>query len=234
MNNYNPNKHHRRSIRLKGYDYSQEGLYFITICCQDRAHLFGVIREGKMILNEAGEMVQRWYYELEHKFPDIKCHSMVVMPNHFHCIIENTGVFASSVGADLRVGPDFEDCQGNPQEGNPQGDCNKGEHAGSPVLPPLPLRDSHKLSNAENNNSKAILGEHAASPLYRVVQWFKTMSTNEYIRGVKSLGWKPFNGKVWQRNYYEIIIRNEEAYEHISNYIASNPAKWKGDKFSHS
>ena len=111
MSNYNPDIHHRRSIRLKGYDYSQAGLYFITICTQNRACLFGEIRRGEhigssnnaMILNDAGKMVEHWYYELQNKFHDIKCHEMVVMPNHFHCIIENVGMVP--VGADLRVCP---------------------------------------------------------------------------------------------------------------------------------
>ena len=84
---YNPNIHNRKSIRLKGYDYAQEGLYFITICCQNRTHFYGEIKNGKMIYNDAGKMISKWYYELENKFNDIKCHEMIVMPNHFHCII---------------------------------------------------------------------------------------------------------------------------------------------------
>jgi len=64
MNRYNPNIHHRRSIRLKGYDYSQAGLYFITICCQNRNCLFGKIVDRKMILNDAGKMAVNWYFEL--------------------------------------------------------------------------------------------------------------------------------------------------------------------------
>src|SRR5438046_1821509 len=98
---YNPLIHHRRSIRLKGYDYSRQGLFFVTICVKKKESLFGEIISNLMLLNEAGEMVERWYFELEQKFPDIKCHEYVVMPNHFHCIIENTG----AVGADLCVRP---------------------------------------------------------------------------------------------------------------------------------
>lgn len=75
------------------------------------------------------------------------------------------------------------------------------------------------------------LGEHSGSPLSAVVQWFKTMSTNEYIRGVKQLGWPPFDRRLWQRNYYERIIRNQLAYNNISNYIINNPARWDEDKF---
>jgi putative transposase len=181
---YNPNIHHRRSIRLKNYDYSQKGFYFVTICIQNREHLLGEIRNQEMMLNDAGRMIHKWYNELENKFTDIKCHEMITMPNHFHCIIENAIV---GVGADLRVCPN-----------------NTGEH---------------------------IEGEHIGSPLHRVVQWFKTMTTNEYIRGVKQNGWQRFNKKLWQRNYWEYIVRNNNEFNRISQYIINNPKKWEIDKF---
>ncbi len=71
---------------------------------------------------------------------------------------------------------------------------------------------------------------HRGAPtLGDVVGWFKTMTTNEYIRGVKQLGWLPFQGKLWQRNYYEHIIRNEAEFHQIRKYIATNPARWAAD-----
>ena len=73
-------------------------------------------------------------------------------------------------------------------------------------------------------------GEHIGSPLHRVIQWFKTMTTNEYIRGVKQYGWVPFPGRLWQRNYYEHILRNENEMSHIREYIRNNPAQWAKDK----
>ena len=107
MSAYNPHIHHRRSIRLKGFDYSREGLYFVTICVQNRACLFGDVENGVMILNDMGRMVEKWYYELQNKFQDMKCREMVVMPNHFHCIVENVGTsVGATVGADLCVCPD--------------------------------------------------------------------------------------------------------------------------------
>ena len=74
---YNPKYHRRKSIRLKGYDYSSPGLYFVTICCQKRACLFGEVKKGIMVLNDSGKMIKKWYYELENKFHDIKCHEMI-------------------------------------------------------------------------------------------------------------------------------------------------------------
>ncbi len=91
MNKYNPNIHHRRSIRLQGYDYAQAGLYFITICVKDRACLFGEIENGVLILNEAGEMVHDEWNKITERFPNIQLHENVVMPNHFHAIMEIVG-----------------------------------------------------------------------------------------------------------------------------------------------
>ncbi len=75
-----------------------------------------------------------------------------------------------------------------------------------------------------------VTGEHTGSPLHRVIQWFKTMTTNEYIRGVKQHAWAPFPGKLWQRNYYEHIIRNENEMALIREYIMNNPAQWAMDR----
>jgi REP element-mobilizing transposase RayT len=77
-----------------------------------------------------------------------------------------------------------------------------------------------------------VLGEHIGSPLQRVMQWFKTMSTNEYIRNVKTNNWPRFDGKLWQRNYWEHIIRDEKSYSAISEYIINNPLKWNNDSIN--
>jgi len=73
-------------------------------------------------------------------------------------------------------------------------------------------------------------GEHIGSPLHTVIQWFKTMTTNEYIRGVKQNGWSTFPGKLWQRNYYEHIVRNENELNRIREYIMNNPLQWELDR----
>jgi len=194
---YNPKIHHRQSMRLKNYDYSQAGLYFITIVTQNRECLFGEIINDEMVLNDAGEMIEKWYGELENKFSDINCREMVIMPNHIHFIVQNTG---ANVGADLRVCP------------NSPSDERMGEYIGE--------------------RSGGHMDEHIGSPLHWVVQWFKTMSTNEYIRGVTNNGWRRFNGKLWQRNYWDHIIRNENEYQRIAKYIIDNPKKWALDKLN--
>ena len=79
--------HHRRSLRLKGYDYTQTGAYFITICTQSRECLFGDIIDGWMLLNDAGQMIQSVWSQLPQYYPGIDVEAFVVMPNHIHGII---------------------------------------------------------------------------------------------------------------------------------------------------
>ncbi len=75
-------KPNRRSIRLPGYDYASAGWYFVTICCKENRHLFGEIRDGQMVLNEAGELVEKWWNKIPEKFPDIELGEYQIMPNH--------------------------------------------------------------------------------------------------------------------------------------------------------
>ena len=100
-------KHNRRSIRLKHYDYSRAGCYFITICTQDRLHLFGDIVDGEMILGVAGEMVHTLWHQIIDDFPNVHLHEFVIMPNHIHCIIEivNNGNDMNTVGGRFHICP---------------------------------------------------------------------------------------------------------------------------------
>lgn len=207
---YDPRKHHRRSIRLKGYDYSREGLYFVTICVRHHICLFGGVENGIMLLNDAGRMVEKWYYELGNKYPDKNCDEMVVMPNHFHCIIENVPV------------PDGDAADGNTLDGELMDGEILDAHVGTSLRGrSQPEPDSRYGMN--NQKYRATIGD--------AMDWFKTMSTNEYIRGVKKYNWQRFDKKLWQINYWEHIIRDEQDYLRIKNYIIDNPKKWGDDRF---
>lgn len=119
----------RKSIRLKGYDYSLAGYYFVTICIQDRKCILGSIKDGEIILNEAGRIIKKRYNEIPNKFRDIALDAFVIMPNHFHAIIINTGV-----GADLCVCPDGEgEHTGSPPPVKTDEHIYEGEHTGSPL-----------------------------------------------------------------------------------------------------
>ena len=217
---YDPAKHHRRSIRLKGYDYSQPGAYFVTIVTQRRECQFGAIVDGEMQLNDAGRMVARWWAELGNKYPRVIPDVCVVMPNHFHgmvIITDGRGAHADDRGAHADDRGAYADKRGAHTD-------KRGAHVGAP-LQPTGMGDDVGTDLRVCPNA----GAHAGAPLPEIVQWFKTMTTNEYIRGVKTLGWTPFPGKLWQRNYYEHIIRNNASLNRIRQYIIDNPARWDDD-----
>ena|SRR5665647_1670903 len=245
----------RKHIRLKGYDYSQTGLYFITVCVQARLCLFGNVQGGEMILNDAGRMVERWYDEIERKYPDKRCHNMVVMPNHFHCIIEMIGKHDidagndinadahadgfdianhtdAHVGAPLRGRPINKNMRpvnenGRPNDGNV---CPVNKN-GQPYNENVQPINENTCQQNEIPEKYGIQNIRYGATISDVMDWFKTMTTNEYIRCVKQLGWKRYNRKLWQRNFYEHIILTPEAYERIADYIDENPSKWNEDNF---
>jgi hypothetical protein len=109
-------------------------------------------------------------------------------------------------------------------QGEHDGRGGQGEHDGRDGQGEHDGRDGQGEHDGRDGQ-----GEHIGSPLRAAVQWFKTMTTNEYIRGVKQNGWRPFRKKLWQRNYYEHIIRNDDEYRRIAKYIANNPANWATD-----
>jgi REP element-mobilizing transposase RayT len=196
---FHPERHHRRSIRLKGYDYRQAGAYFVTVCTQDRSFLFGEMVHGEMRLNDAGKMVYDVWNDLPAFYPGVQTDAFIVMPNHIHGII-------ILVGADPRVCPDADPrvC--------PDADPRVCPDADPRVCPGQPQ------------------GVAPTMGLPDVVHRFKTMTTKRYADGVKRLGWEPFRGRLWQRNYYEHIIRNEESLNRIREYILTNPMRWALDR----
>ncbi len=165
---YDPHKHHRRSIRLKGYDYSQAGAYFVTICINHGQCCLGEIRDGVMYPSPPGVMVAECWQALPEQFPNIELDVFTLMPNHVHgnIVIVETGLNA--------------------------------------------------------NQNPVVLGN--------VVGAFKSISTNEYIKGVHEKGWEPFNKRLWLRDFYDRVIRNERELEAIRTYIVNNPANWREDK----
>ena len=173
---YNPDIHHRRSIRLPGYNYSQPGAYFITLCAEQRQCIFGDIVDGQMILNQYGAIIADTYRWLCQHYPYFYTDEWVVMPNHFHAIMVITN----------------EPCRG-----------------GSRTAPTI---------NHRNPTTKR-------KPLGRLIGAFKTVSTKK----INILRNAP-GTKLWQRNYYEHIIRNSDAMDKIRQYISNNPLSWQIDQ----
>ncbi|MEN6336146.1 MAG: transposase [Phycisphaerales bacterium] len=195
---YDPDIHHRRSIRLADYDYSREGAYFVTVCTEGHLCLLGEIVDGAMRLNELGRIVQTAWDELSRHYPGVEADAFIIMPNHVHAIIV-LSVGAGPRACPLSVSPLSAcptDGDVNPEKGQPRG-----------VAPTNPSRLS----------------------LSDVVHRFKSLTTNRYAEGVRHHDWSPFPGRLWQRNYYEHIIRNDVALSRILQYIADNPARWAFD-----
>jgi putative transposase len=179
---YNSQIHHRRSIRLKGYDYSQAGAYFITICCEERKYRFGNIVNREMILNEYGVIAYNEWVKLSERFSNFELDVFQIMPNHMHGIIVLNDGVANNVGAGF----------------TPAHNTIDGVVNGAGVNPA-----------PTNTNTNA--------PVFDMVGAYKSLVSNECLKIYKSKN--ELMGKFWQRNYYENIIRNEQAYQTISNYI---------------
>ncbi len=157
----------RKNIRLAKYDYSTPGAYFVTICTQNKKHVFEIESVGnglRAVPCLQNEIIHKWVRETENKFSNIKIDKYVIMPNHLHLLVN-------------------------------------------------------------------IAERHAGRSLQDAMHFFKTMTTNEYIKGVKNNLLPPFNKKLWQKSFYDHIIRDENDYKRILEYIDTNPLKWEEDKF---
>ncbi|MCJ7620538.1 MAG: transposase [Anaerolineae bacterium] len=173
--NHEPRILRRRPVRLKGYDYSQPGAYFVTICADRQACLFGEVRDGRMRPNDHGRIAWRCWEDLPRYYPHVRIDSFVAMPNHVHGIIVLTEI---GVGAGLRPAP---------------------TESGMGFRP------------------------HALPEIVRAFKAFSARRINE-LRNMSG-------GRVWQRSYYERVVRNEEELNRIRQYIAENPSRWSEDEY---
>lgn len=203
---YDPDVYHRRSIRLKGYDYDRAGAYFVTICVHQRERLLGQVVDGAMGLNLAGEAVRSVWKGLPARFPQVDLDEFVVMPNHFHGIlflIEPPDVGAPLVGAHVD---------------------ERNNHVGAPLV------GAQDFGNARTNWAGTNRAPTRGAPtLGDIIGTFKSLSTNAYIHGVNHNGWPPFPGRLWQRNYYDRIIRDDDELDRARRYVTDNPAQWAMD-----
>lgn len=182
---FDPKIHHRRSIRLPGYDYSQPGAYFVTVVTYQRECLFGDVVNGEMKLNKFGQIAQWEWERLAQRFVFLELGTYIVMPNHVHGIL----VFHEHVGATRADQTELRSDKITPQTLIPDG--NDGS--------PLP-RGPKPLSLG------AIIGQFKPRVTKRV--W-----KNPDLNGTP----------VWQRNYYEHIIRNDDEWNNIHLYIETTP-----------
>ena len=171
----------RKTVRLAEYDYTSPGAYFVTLCTHQNQNFFGRIKEGKVLLSEAGEMVCGWWCKIPEKFPNVELDICILMPDHLHgiVIILEPKEEPDSVGADPCVRPE------------------------------------------------AGRGKQRIKGLPQIIKWFKTMTTNGYIRGVRQGKWESFDRHLWQRSYYEHVVRRVENISEVREYILNNPLRWE-------
>jgi REP-associated tyrosine transposase len=179
----NPLSHHRRSIRLNGYDYSQPGAYFVTIVSHKRQNLFGEITHDEMHLNGIGVIIEEEWQRLPQRFPHVRTDIMIVMPNHLHGIL-------------------VLECRGTGATAN---DPNSVENPRAPT--------------AER------FGQPTPGTIPTIIRSYKSSVTQR-------VAWMPgrTGRPLWQRNYYEHVVRNEADLNRIRQYILDNPTGWPMDE----
>jgi REP element-mobilizing transposase RayT len=221
---YNPAIHHRRSIRLQGYNYGQAGLYFITICAWQRQHIFGSIQAGEMQLSSFGEIARDEWLRTSQLRSNIELAEFVVMPNHLHGIIAI--VERSDWGTRRRAPTGISAEQINQEAAQ--------SVRGTP--PRAPTEISAEQINQEA--AQSVRGTRRRAP----TEAFGKPTSNTIptiVRGYKAAVTKQINilrnspqCPVWQRNYYEHIIRSEADYLRIAAYILDNPRRWDQDSLN--
>ena len=172
MANYDPQTHHRHSVRLPGHDYAGGGVYFLTICAHAKKSLFGRVVDGQMRINRLGRVVQRQWSRTIMLRPRVQQNAFVVMPNHVHAVV--------SIQQD---------------------------HAGTARRAPTPQ-----------------FGRPMSRALSTIVRSFKSAATKQIRQMLKSPGIV-----VWQRNYYEHIVRSDDELSRIRWYVQTNPERWHLD-----
>jgi REP element-mobilizing transposase RayT len=190
---YDPKTHRRRSIRLKGYDYTQAGAYFITICSHQREHVFGEVVNGEMKLSKFGLVAKQQWEKLPKRFPNIELGAFALMPNHGHGVIQIIEHERRGIAEDGRRGT-ADKLNDHIDESSRRAPTERFQ---KPVAGSIPT----------------IVRSYKSAVAYRI----------NLVRGTNDV-------PVWQRNYYEHIVRNERELELITKYIDYNPFNWQLDR----
>lgn len=207
---YDPEIHNRKSIRLKGYDYSQSGWYFVTICTKDRECCFGEVENEKMILSDIGKIIAEEWQKTEQIRKNVRLDEWVVMPNHVHgiIVIDND----PTVGATRRVAPTVV------------------VHNHDIRAAPTAMAHNHNVQISVTNGCDG--SQKSTRP-----NGPKSGSLGAIIGQIKSNVTKQINKlkdhsdqSVWQRDFYDRIIRNEDELNRIRQYILENPSNWEKDR----
>jgi len=222
----------RATIRWQGYDYANVGAYYLTIVTDDRRPLFGRIADGVMHPSPIGQLAQQCWDAIPEHMPHVDIGEFVVMPNHVHGIVvirervsDVGGVGArhdapgiGAVDAPRNAADPFEPMTDDPESGMPGVDPDTADAPSQRTRArhDAPLRDPWKPPGIP----RGALGQIVAS--------YKSAVTRIAYRD----GLVPYGTPIWQRNYWDRVIRDDGEHERIAKYIRDNPMNWKGDRFN--
>ena len=183
---YNPEIHNRKSIRLKNYNYAKNGMYFITICTKNREPILSKIEnvgvdaliDPKIKLQYAGKILNKYIKNINDVYKKVNIDSYVIMPDHFHMII--------NIMSEIKLGS-----------------MEKLNPGSMKMVNPGPMRASAPTTTTKNE-----------------------ITISQIIKGIKSLTTREIGYSIWQRNYYEHVIKNEIEYQKTCEYIKQNPQRW--------
>ena len=212
---FDPDIHHRRSIRMKGYDYSSPGAYFVTTVTHKRECLFGDVVEGSVHLSKMGGIVQQVWLDLSNRYSYVVLDAFCIMPNHVHGIIILTDTLGRG-GSELQL-PSV------PDQIQEKSNIESNEILTRPYIqyPSMSDQIREKSKTESNGNQTRPDTRHGIPEIVRAIKSFSARRINR-LRGIPGV-------PVWQRNYYERIIRNENELNAIRRYILYNPLQWKLD-----
>jgi putative transposase len=202
--NDNRKTNSRRSTRLKNYDYSQPGYYFVTICTYEKKWLFGEIIDDQMHLNSVGDIVQTVWNTLPKRFPHLALDEYIIMPNHMHgiIVIEATQPYNSTSTVPTDVPERFKRYM-NSTWGT--------SYQTADAPPPHPMgRDK---SGPYSSHGDTI---HRTPALGEIIRTFKSASTHQ----IRKTLMPHFS---WQNSYHDHIIRKDNDLDHIRQYITTTP-----------
>ena len=194
---YNPATHNRHSIRLPGYDYANPGAYFLTILTHKKEHLFGKVIKGVVQLSPLGEIAQEQWEKIPTHFSNVLLDAFVIMPNHIHGVLVITEGLADTG----------------------KGKGKAFERYNTPNIfrsNALPIQ-----SKSGSNASPKQLGSQPGS-IPAIIQNYKSITSRKINKLLNSPG-----STIWHRNYFEHIIRDEEDFNRIQQYIQENPLRWE-------
>jgi REP element-mobilizing transposase RayT len=220
---YDQRKHHRRSIRLPGYDYRSPGAYFVTLCVHGGECLLGEVVDGVTALNDFGQIVHDFWRQVPVHFPRVSIDTFVVMPNHLHAIIV--------IRAEKRVG-DAEKGGETPPLQDMANDAGRGAVVAPPIVAPSIANDAGRGAVAAPSVAAppivpppAVQSQIQKPSLGQIVAYYKYQTTKR-INELRTMPGVPF----WQRNYWEHVIRYQRSLNRIRAYIENNPARWAEDQ----